>query len=167
MECREVQPRLADYSVGLLNPRQGAQIDAHLAACAACTREWQALQDVMGLVEQFGALEPPPGLWHGVYNRIVEDAPASAPASLWQRLRARPARAIGSAFAAVSLAAAAWFYAVPPTVPPGAPEAGMVVAVREHALASSEALFADRTGLESLALLASYESRTPGGAQGP
>lgn len=167
MECREIQTRLADYSVGLLNPRQRERVGAHLAGCTACTREWQALQGVMGLVEQFGALEPPPGLWNGVYNRVIVDEPAPAPVSIWQRLRAHPARAIGSTLAAAALAAAAWFYAVPPAVPPGAAEQPMVIAVREHALASSEALFADRTGLESLALLARYETRANGRPQSP
>jgi hypothetical protein len=68
MDCRQVQPKMADHSVGLLRPREAEHMEAHLAACADCGREWREMQSVMGLVERLGSREPPPHLWYCVYN---------------------------------------------------------------------------------------------------
>ena len=160
MECREIEQLLPDYSVGLLKPRQGEAITAHLGQCPRCAREWQALQDVMGLVERFGALEPPPGLWNGVYNRIMADEPAPARVFAWPRLWAHPRRVVATAVAAVTVAGGVWFTTHLggfPTVTPDQADMELVGAVREHAFASSDGIFADRAGLESTAVLASYE----------
>ena len=32
MDCRQVQPRITDYSVGLLRAREVEQVEGHLAA---------------------------------------------------------------------------------------------------------------------------------------
>jgi len=162
MECREIERLLPDYSVGLLRPRQGEAIAAHLERCPGCAREWQALQNVMGLVEQFGALEPPTGLWNGVFNRITAEEPAPRRGLAWPRLWAHPRRAMASAVAAAALAGGVWFATTMGGFSPHGPDVEdveLVGAVREHALASSEGIFADRAGLESLAVLASYEPR--------
>lgn len=160
MQCQEIERLLPDYSVGLLKPRQAEAIASHLGHCLYCGREWKRLQGVMSLVATLGAREPPPGLWNGVYNRITQEAPRPAPRSVWQRLWARPAGAIGSAVAAAALAAALWMTGSPvgfQSVPPEQADRELVVAVREHALASADGLFADRAGLESLAVLASRQ----------
>src|SRR5229473_3529012 len=109
MDCRQVQPRIADYSVGLLRTREIVQVEGHLAACAACAREWRELQAVLGMVERFGSREPPPHLWNGVYNRITAAAaPAAAP--FWHRLFGVPGRLIAGT--ATGLAGAALFAAL-------------------------------------------------------
>lgn len=160
MECREIERLLPDYSVGLLKPRQTEGIAAHLGQCLGCAREWQALQDVMGLVERFGALEPPSGLWNGVYNQIMAEEPAPARGIAWPWLWSRPRRmALGAVTAAV-VAGGLWFSATPGgfrNVTSAQADVELVGAMREHALASSDGIFADRTGLESTAVLASYE----------
>src|SRR5258708_6112276 len=97
MQCREVARLLPDYSVGLLKPRREAVIVSHLESCPQCLREWRTLQGVGKLVEEFSAIEPPAGLWNGIYNRIVEDAPEPLAPSLWGRLWTRPAQLFGSA----------------------------------------------------------------------
>jgi anti-sigma-K factor RskA len=160
MDCREIERLLPDYSVGLLKPRQGEAIAAHLEGCASCSREWQALQNVVGLVAQFGALEPPPGLWNGVFNRITADEPAPARAFWWPQLWAHPRRLIASAVATVVIGGGVWYTTSRggfPTVGPDRADVEMAGAVSEHALASSDGIFADRTGLESMAVLASFE----------
>jgi anti-sigma-K factor RskA len=160
MRCQEIERLLPDYSVGLLKPRQAEAVASHLGYCSDCGREWKRLQGVMSLVEALGAREPPPGLWNGVYNRITQEVPEPAPPSVWRRLWTRPAGAIGSAVAAAALAAALWMSGSPAGFEPVSPEQAdreLVVAVREHALASADALFADRAGLESLAVLASRQ----------
>src|SRR5437667_9677299 len=109
MDCRQVQPRIADYSVGLLRTREREQVEGHLAACAACAREWRELQAVLGMVERFGSREPPPHLWNGVYNRITAEAAPAAP-PFWQRLWGVPGRLIAGT--ATGLAGAALFAAL-------------------------------------------------------
>jgi anti-sigma factor RsiW len=153
MRCQEVERLLPDYSVGLLKPRDERVIASHLESCPGCHREWQALEDTVALVEQFGAVEPPPGLWNGVYNRLTGQAPEPVAPSPWARLWRRPARVFGTAVLAVALAAGLWFSNLPH--PPGVTDHEMNAAIREHALASADALFADRAGLESVAILAS------------
>src|SRR4051812_28205116 len=104
MNCQQVQPRIADYSVGLLRARDMGLMKTHLESCAACGREWREFQAAIGLVEQFGAVEPPPHLWNGVYNRITADVTRERP-SFWERLLAGPRRTVVGA--ATGLAAAA------------------------------------------------------------
>src|SRR5438067_13223247 len=93
MNCRQVQPRITNLSVGLLRPGEARQVEDHLAACAVCGREWRELQAVLALVERHGSREPPPHLWNGVYNRSTAE-PAPAAPGFWERLLAAPARLI-------------------------------------------------------------------------
>src|SRR5205809_2460800 len=139
MNCRQVQPRIADFSVGLLRAGEMRQVEAHLTACAACGREWRELQAVLALVERHGSREPPPHLWNGVYNRITAEAAPAAP-GFWERLLGRPQRLIAGT--ATGIAAAALLVAltmVPPPqswdgVPRPEPALGpqMAVAVQRH-----------------------------------
>src|SRR5229473_7939098 len=111
MDCRQVQPRIADYSVGLLRTREIVQVEGHLAACAACAREWRELQAVLGIVERFGSREPPPHLWNGVFNRITAEAAPAAP-GFWDRLLSIPGRWIAgtaTGLATAALVAALYF----------------------------------------------------------
>jgi predicted anti-sigma-YlaC factor YlaD len=161
MQCQEVERRLPDYGVGLLRPREEEAIASHLRACAACRSEWQALERVVSLVEEFGALEPPPGLWNGVYNRIVEDAPERVAPSLWRRLWTRPVRWAGSAVATAAILTTVWLTVNPlglHGLPPNEADHALTAAMGEHAIASADGLFADRAGLESLAVLAGQAS---------
>jgi hypothetical protein len=149
---------LAEYSVGLLKRRQADEVASHLQACARCSGEWKTLHGVLGLVEKYAAVEPPPGLWNAVYNRISEDAPRTAVPLWWQWVWTRPAPVLGSAVAALALAGTLWMFGTPTGFRAVAPEEAdreLIVAVREHALASADGIFADRAGLESLAVLAS------------
>src|SRR5436309_7356683 len=141
MDCRQVQPKIADYSVGLLCAREQEQVESHLAACTLCERAWRQFQAVIGLVERHGSREPPPHLWNGVYNRITAEA---APASLgfWERLLSRPRRLIAGT--ATGIAAAALLVALaigpPPPSGDGVPRPGpaigpqMAMAEQRHAM---------------------------------
>src|SRR3954452_15406208 len=115
MNCGQVQPRIADFSVGLLPTGETRQVEEHLAACAACGREWRELQAVLALVERHGSREPPPHLWNGVYNRITAK-PAPAAPGFWHRLLAAPGRLIAgtaTGVAAVALLAGLYFVQIP------------------------------------------------------
>src|SRR5438045_3465985 len=95
MDCSRVRDLLPDYSVEILDGRTRAAVERHLEVCAGCRAERRAQDDVMGLVEQFGARQPPPGLFNAVRNRIeggdlVRERPA-----WWAWLYSRPARVLG------------------------------------------------------------------------
>lgn len=161
MDCGQVQPKIADYSVGLLRAREIEQVEGHLATCAACAREWRALQAVLGLVERFGAREPPPHLWNGVYHRITAAAPAAAP-GFWERLWGVPGRlAAGTAtgFAAAALLAGLFLHPLASvsdrTMP--SPRAWLTArsatAVQQHAMLAGFEPLADEVGLEAYARL--------------
>src|SRR5207248_1704361 len=115
MNCRQVQPRIADFSVGLLRAGETRQVEAHLAACPACGREWRELQAVLALVERHGSREPPPHLWNGVYNRITAE-PAPAARGFWEQLLAAPGRLVAgtaTGLAAAALLAGLYFFPAP------------------------------------------------------
>jgi anti-sigma factor RsiW len=160
MDCRQAQPKIADYSVGLLRAREQEQVANHLTACATCEREWRQFQAVIGLVERHGSREPPPHLWNGVYNRITADVAPASP-GFWERLFGRPRGLIAgtaTGIAAAALLVALMMVPPPPSgdgVPRPVPAIGpqMAMAVQRHAMLSGAEPFADQVGLEAYALL--------------
>lgn len=157
MDCRQVQPKIADYSVGLLRGRESEQVAEHLAACALCAREWRELQAVLGLVERFGAREPPPHLWNGVYNRITADTAREA-APWWERLLGAPRRVMAGAatgVAAAAVLAALYLYPLASSSRPEPPptNAPTAVAMQQHAMLAGAEPLADEVGLEAYAQL--------------
>ena len=160
MDCRQVQPRMADFSVGLLRAGEMRGVEDHLTACAACGLQWRELQAVLALVERHGSLEPPPHLWNGVYNRITAEPAAVAP-GFWQRLLRGPNRLIaGTATGLAAAALLAGLYFGQTTLPPGEnwahpPRAAAQTAnaVQQHAMLAGAEPFADEVGLEAYARL--------------
>lgn len=157
MDCRQVQPKIADYSVGLLRAREQQEVEGHLAACATCAREWRELQAVMELVERNGSREPPPHLWNGVYNRITADATRERP-GFWERWLAGPRRLIAGTATGVAAAAllAALIIGRPESLPTPPGTGGQdvtVVAMQQHTTLAGMEPFADEVGLEAYRLL--------------
>jgi anti-sigma-K factor RskA len=159
MDCRKVQPRIADFSVGLLRAGEMRQMEEHLAACAACGREWRELQAVLSLVERHGSREPPPHLWNGVFNRITA-APAPAALSFWQRLLGVPGQWVAGAatgLAAAALVVTLTFQPFNPSQPqPESPTATSPVAVQQHAMLAGMEPFADDVALEAYARMVNH-----------
>jgi anti-sigma factor RsiW len=156
MDCRTVQERIADFSVGLLRAREATRVQTHLDACPQCAREWRQLEGVMGLVERFGAREPPPHLWNGVYNRITAEAAHQTP-GFWERLLGAPRRLLaGTATGLAAAALVAAFYLIQP--PPAGNHDGPMgtqtaVLMQQHAMLAGAEPFADEVGLEAYARL--------------
>jgi anti-sigma factor RsiW len=149
MDCKGVRDTLADYTVGLVNGRQLAELEGHLASCTECRRERRALDQAMALVTVHAARTPPEGLWNGVYNRITVPEPAR-PLVPWPLLRGWPGRGLAVAAAAVAVAAFLAFPR-PPTNPGGtgvrvaAPATAEAAAlVRQRALTQAEGPFGSR-----------------------
>ena len=159
MECRQIQPIIADYSVGLLRAREQEQVEQHLAACAVCARELRQLEAVMSAVEQFGAKEPPPHLWNGIYNRITSEAVQQRP-GLWDWLLRGHRRLVAGTATGLAAAAlvAAFYFHKPVTTPPviwveGKESGSTAVAMQRHAMLAGTDPFADEVGLEAYAQL--------------
>ncbi len=85
MDCSEVQNLLSEYSVGLFEGARKAEIERHLSACPECRAELEKLNGVMLLVDDLNEVEPPAGLWNGVYNRITQPEPR---VGTWERIGA-------------------------------------------------------------------------------
>ena len=162
MECGQVQPKIADYSVGLLRARETEQVEGHLSTCAACAREWRELQAVLGMVERFGSREPPPQLWNGVYNRITAPEAAHAAPNLWERLWGVPGRLIAgtaTGFAAAALLAGLLLPSpqpIPRVKDPtrgATPTVQSATAIQQHAMLAGFEPLADEVGLEAYARL--------------
>ncbi len=103
MRCRQVCDRLTEYQLDLLEDRERAGVEAHLAECADCRAELVALQKLDGLLEPMEEAEAPANLWSGVKRRME---PRRAP--LWQLWRQPARQAIAVAAAMLLVVAGLW-----------------------------------------------------------
>jgi anti-sigma-K factor RskA len=66
---------LVAYSLGALDPREIAAVEAHAPSCARCTRELEALSPAVAVLgESVEQLEPPPQLRERVLAVVREEA---------------------------------------------------------------------------------------------
>lgn len=151
MDCTTILNCMAEYAVGLITGRAKIEVETHLAECPSCRAEFEKQERVMAMVEQVEPIEPPAGLWNGVYNRI---SATPARLTMWERLiagRHRKTSRWSLGFAAVGLAALVLYTANTPQ-----PVAGIEALeyVRGHAIYASQDVLADQTALYSEAVLA-------------
>ncbi len=72
--------KLSDYLDGELNDDECAAIEAHVARCAQCRSELEAMRDLVESARRLGDHPPPADLWSGISDRIGERrAPARRP----------------------------------------------------------------------------------------
>src|SRR6266849_9595690 len=87
MNCRRVQDLLSDYHDGLLPPRDGAAVAAHLRACPACARLRAALATIEARARATGGGQtaPPPDLGRRAVDRWAteRDARITGGGPLW------------------------------------------------------------------------------------
>jgi hypothetical protein len=188
MICREVEELLPGYSAEALSRLQTLRVRRHLDGCATCAREWAKLGSALRLVERYGAVEPPFGLWEAVCREI--EAGSSLPGearverreprartagdrpSWWAGLFAPPAKArlAPAALAAAALAAVLWGLwpgggrapgILTERLPVLAQEPEMVAAVQQHSLASAGLFFGDRAGFESVVQMVRRHEEVP------
>src|SRR5262245_16632121 len=105
MDCRKVNELLPDFSVELLDRRTRAAVAEHLETCSGCRGEMAALEHAMALVREHAGLNPPPGLWNGVANRLAAGEGAAQPLSPLHWLWRGPWRGLvmGAATAAAAI----------------------------------------------------------------
>lgn len=121
LSCLRARRRIGAYFDGALAGKRAASLERHLAACAACRKEADALQRMKLLLRRAlspAAVAAPPdwtGFWPGVL-RGIEDArraPAAGSRGGWRRAR----WALGGALVAALLVLATlwrWQAAEPP-----------------------------------------------------
>jgi anti-sigma factor RsiW len=87
--CARCRERLPWYAAGTLPLSERAEVEEHLAGCAACRREvalWRAVGSALGEIGAMGEMAPEPVsareeredvTWRGVQSRITADGRAS------------------------------------------------------------------------------------------
>lgn len=153
MKCEEVDKIISDYSVGNLPARARAQVRQHLESCESCAKELKRIEMMVSTIEEVPLIDPPLGLWNGVYNRITAE-PAARP-SIIDRLFVARRRTLSIGLGVVALASAVVFGISTQQSHrmAASPEPGTVEYVQGHIYAASNDVFADRVGLGFVAAM--------------
>ena len=80
---REYLELMALYAVHAVPAQDVPAVEAHLAACARCRHELDALRSTVGAFASWptDVLRPAPSLWDRLAQRVAADSQAAAPAS--------------------------------------------------------------------------------------
>jgi len=70
MNCQQVQDKMADHSVGLLDPITASDYEAHVACCATCGMEAHRFERCLSVLNHMSRPEPPADLWLGLRARL-------------------------------------------------------------------------------------------------
>jgi anti-sigma factor RsiW len=82
--CHDVMDRLDDHVDGALAEREAADLESHLAACAACREEARRLRALLaGAAALPREMEPRRDLWPGIAARIAALGSAGRPGRSW------------------------------------------------------------------------------------
>lgn len=127
-----VTDQLQDWLDGRLAARSAARVQAHVAGCAACSREAAAWRSTFAALGSLGRLDPSEGFGARVMAHVQVPAPVPAPVPEWRRAlawasgflpRTRRAWAAVSGVAltpAVTLGLVFWTVFSHPALTPGA-----------------------------------------------
>jgi anti-sigma factor RsiW len=91
MKCNEIQARLSEYLDGALRAEEAVALEEHMAQCAACKRELEALRRTVQAVGELPRCAAPAGFRDKVVQRIrAESAVEARPRVVyfWPRLAA-------------------------------------------------------------------------------
>lgn len=151
-KCENIQDRLSDYRTGLLSERERVELESHTSVCDDCTYELNLLDSVLSIVEENTApIEPPAGLWNGVYNRITDPQPErQGLAVTLRRWLWTPVRAAGVGVAVLAIAAGLYVSAPRPRPVSSASMAPADEYVLGHVLYIGQGNLADRTASMAL-----------------
>jgi hypothetical protein len=78
MTCADLEILICDYLDGTLGPDQKADVERHMARCAACAELAKDAGAAVAFLERVPAIEPPPEL----LTRILFERPHKKPAAL-------------------------------------------------------------------------------------
>jgi len=71
--CQTIRPRLSEFVDDALDPQTRAAVDAHLAACAACSALVDDLSRLRSAARRLGPIDPPERLWIDVDRQVRQD----------------------------------------------------------------------------------------------
>lgn len=163
MKCEEANRLISDYSVGNLPDRIERRVREHIDQCSSCAREMERLKLILAAVEKdMKPIEPPAGLWNGVYNRITS-AEQPSRRSVLRELFTRPRRVlslgVGIAVMAGAILLSISVHGPRPENTARAPEPAVMEYVQNHVSAAAHDAFADRVGLSFVAAMPAAEEQ--------
>jgi len=85
MDRSHVVEQLSLYADGMLTAAEAERVRTHLAACADCRGEWEALQHTLALLRSLPAEEPPADLTAAIMARVRAEAATTARRSRFGR----------------------------------------------------------------------------------
>jgi hypothetical protein len=144
---------IVPYLESQLAKPERARVDAHLADCAACRTQLAELRSVMGVLDEWVAVEPSPSFDAAVRQRI---AAVSEKMVVWEWLSLRPALGAAVVMAVLLTGAIGLWRVSPPETTGGSPEVVLEQSLSEEwieILAEEDTL----TLVENQELLADYE----------
>ena len=103
MNCEQIEKSLITYLEGKTAPGELRQVEAHLAACAACRERAEQFRLLWGVLEEVPSIAPSPAFDAAVRERIAREPHRAGP---WKWLVLSPRMAF--AMAAVLLSAWLW-----------------------------------------------------------
>ena len=105
----QIAERLEDYALGYLTPDERQDVEAHLPACAACTRDLRDINEALALVaDSAPAVEPPASLKGRVIAAVAAQVQEPSPQPVFgtrSRHRRWPWLSMAAAAALIVLAA--------------------------------------------------------------
>jgi anti-sigma factor RsiW len=139
MSCNRIESRILPYVDGRLKVSEQREVEAHLAACAACRVRVNEFRAVTGLLDELPQIEP-----SGAFDARVRARVAAEPArrNWWAWLAPSPRVAFA---ASMLLLATIWIGSRPPVVT--APDA----------VADERQVTSDLPVLENFDVLANFE----------
>ena len=159
MKCTELETNAIAYLDGKLSARQRETMNRHLAGCSACRERVQGFSQVMGLLEEWEAIQPSPFFSTRLAARLEEEAASRGwRETLWRRWLPWPVP--GSVFAVamaivVTLAVVLVRYSPAPPVPGSSRQAAPTVTAA--AGVDEVAFYQDLPLLEDWEVLRNFE----------
>ncbi|GEM_PF-1553286 len=71
MPCAAITEWMGDHLDGRLDAARVRELEAHLATCEACRREWEDLQQTVALIRELPPVTPPADLLQSVHQRLA------------------------------------------------------------------------------------------------
>ena len=113
MSCKQMETGLIAYLDGKANRTERREVEAHLAACAACRTRAEEIRALWGVMDELPLVEPSPAFDARLRTRVA----AEPRRSFWAWLAPSPRLAFA---AMLLLIASVWLSTLPPAPPPNA-----------------------------------------------
>ncbi|MBI2842260.1 MAG: zf-HC2 domain-containing protein [Armatimonadetes bacterium] len=161
MRCEQIDELISDYSVGNLPRRVEERVREHVSTCRACAVEMERLELVMSAVEEeMTPVEPPVGLWNGVYNRISSPKRESVRDRVGRvLLRPRKVLSFGIGLATLAIVAFLGVSEHRQQVVATVSDPAAIEYVQSHLSVAAGDVFADRVSLGFAVSLSAEETR--------